>query len=224
MLGHLRHLQNYEIVIVCDDSGSMLTPIDDTRRTRWDELRDIVKIILKIGVVFDTNGVDVYFLNREPILRVKDPQMIDQTFENPPRGYAPMVPLLTSIFQSSLAQRGRDKKLLVFIVTDGEPTDDHGNPNVEELKNIMTNIRNAETTYVSFLICTDDAACVEYLNEWDRQMIHVDVTDNFHVERKKVRRYSGQDYRFSHGDYIIKALAGSIVPEIDALNEPSINE
>jgi len=59
----------------------MLTPVDNSQRTRWNELCDIVKIILKIGVIFDSNGVDIYFLNRQPMLRVKDPRTVEQEFE-----------------------------------------------------------------------------------------------------------------------------------------------
>ncbi|CAF4228861.1 unnamed protein product, partial [Adineta steineri] len=71
MANHLRGLRDYEIVIVCDDSGSMKTEVDDTERTRWDELREFVKIVLDIGVRYDSNGVDIYFLNREKLLGVK---------------------------------------------------------------------------------------------------------------------------------------------------------
>jgi len=220
MVDHLPILRDFEIVIVCDDSGSMKTPVDGTERTRWDELRSIVKIVLDIGVIFDSNGVDIYFLNRRKFLKVKDPKVVDQAFETPPSGYTPLVSVLKNIFQSELARRGRDKKLLVFIATDGEPTDDEGNPTVDELKHLMQETRQPETTYVSFLLCTDDPACVNYLNEWDKAMAHLDVTDDINTETKKIRRYCGADYPFSHGDYVVKALVGAIVQKLDIINEP----
>lgn len=220
MAERLRKLQDYEIVIVCDDSSSMMTKIDGTDRTRWDELCSIVKTVLKIGVIFDTNGVDIYFLNRESFLKVKDPKVVDQAFKTPPSGYAPMVSVLKQIFESSLARRGRDKKLLVLVATDGEPTDDDGNPDIPELERTMREVRRIDTTYVSFLLCTDEPACVEYLSEWDRTMENVDITDDFYTERKIIRQYRGTDYHFSYGDYIVKALVGAIDSEIDALNEP----
>jgi hypothetical protein len=221
MAERLGKLRDFEIVIVCDDSGSMLTPVDGTQNTRWDELCSIVKSILKIGVIFDSNGVDIYFLNRGSFLKVKDPKVVDQVFETPPSGYTPLVPVLNEIFQSTLSHRGRDKKLLVFIATDGVPTDKDGNPNVDELEQIVREKRQLDTTFISFLLCTDDPVSVEYLNEWDRTMPNVDVTDDFHTEREKIRRYRGQNYSFSRGDYVVKALVGAIDPEIDALNEPA---
>jgi hypothetical protein len=39
---HLHVLEDYEMIIVCDDSGSMNTDISGTSLTRWDELRFIV--------------------------------------------------------------------------------------------------------------------------------------------------------------------------------------
>jgi hypothetical protein len=57
----LRALQDYEIILLCDDSGSMKTTVDNSARTQWDELRDFVKIILEIGTIVDSTGVDIYF-------------------------------------------------------------------------------------------------------------------------------------------------------------------
>lgn len=221
MLKHLYVLNDFEIVIVCDDSGSMNTLINQhTQRTRWNELCDTVKIILQIGVIFDKNGVDVYFLNRDPLHNVKDPQIIEEEFRRRPSGYTPLVPVLDKIFRSALARRGADKKLLVFIATDGEPTDENGEQNVPELENLMTNVRNAETTHVSFLLCTDESASVAYLDKWDEKMTNVDVTNNYHKEKQKIRRCQKQDdYPYSEGDHIVKALVGSIVLELDSLNE-----
>jgi hypothetical protein len=40
----LNALGNYEVVILCDDSGSMNTPIQGTNQTRWDELKSVCLI------------------------------------------------------------------------------------------------------------------------------------------------------------------------------------
>lgn len=222
MAKHLPKLKDYEIVMVCDDSGSMRTPVDNTQRTRWDELCSIVKKVLKISLIFDANGVDIHFLNRGTTNNVKDFSMIDQLFAIPPKGFTPLVPVLRNIFQSRLALGNHNKKLLVFVATDGEPTDQSNKSNVPELEHLMNNIRRIDTTYVSFLLCTDDSASVRYLRGWDQLMTHVDVTDDFHSERETIRQYQGQpNYPFSEGDYIVKALVGAFVREIDLLNEPA---
>ena len=220
MINHLLQLQDYEIIIVCDDSGSMKTTVDNTERTRWDELRSIVKIILEISVKFDSNGVDIYFLNRREYLKVKDPQTVDEAFTKPPRGYTPLVPVLEHIFKLPMTRRGADKKLLVFVATDGEPTDKDGNSMIPELKRLMVEARQSDTTYVSFLLCTDDPKAVGYLTEWDRTMKNVDVTDDYETEKIEICKcQQNSDYPFSYGDYIVKALVGAIIPSIDRLDE-----
>lgn len=220
MSKYLSRLSVFEIVIVCDDSSSMMSLVDGTQRTRWDELRSIVKIIVEIGVLFDSNGVDVYFLNRPAVLNVTDPTLIDQAFETPPHGFTPLVPVLDKVFRSELADHGRNKKLLVFVATDGEPTDRHGAPNRSELERVMKKVRNAETTYVSFVICTDDTVGVDYLDRWDKTMQNVDINDDYKTQRNKIRQCRGQiNYPFTHGDYIVKALVGAVVPELDRLDE-----
>ena len=219
MVERLLLLQDFEILIVCDDSGTMKTPVDGNQRTRWNELCDIVKIVIDIGVIFDANGIDLYFLNRRKFLGVKDPTAVEQAFARPPSGYTPLVRVLRKIFRSTLADRGRDKQLLVFIATDGHPTDGDGNPDINRFKNLMQEIRQVDTTYISFLLCTDDSDCINYFRQWDREMRNVDVTTNFTREIEEIRKHRGHNYPFSYGDYVVKALVGAIDPEMDHINE-----
>jgi hypothetical protein len=220
MAKYLPQLHNFKIVCVCDDSGSMNTPVNNTGLTRWDKLCSFIKIIVRIGVIFDLDGVDIHFLNRNPILGVKDPTVIAQAFQIPPSGFTPLVPILNEIFQSQLARCGSDKKLLVFVATDEQPTDKDHKTNVPELERLMLKKRQPDTTYVSFIVCTDDAVSVKYLRKWDKTMQNVDVTDDFRTERGIIRRRKKQkNYPFSFGDYIVKALVGAIVPEIGRLNK-----
>ncbi|CAF2500643.1 unnamed protein product [Rotaria sp. Silwood2] len=216
----LRILKDFEIVLLCDDSGSMKTPVDDGRQTRWEELCASAKIVLEVGTIFDENGVDLCFLNRRSFYRIKEPREVEQAFSVSPSGYTPLVTALRSVLQMPASRRGYDKKLLIFIVTDGEPTDEEGNPNRADLEHIMRNERNSDTTHVMFLLCTDEPACVDYLRQWDQTMKNVDVTDDFRTQKAKIRQYLGANYSFSFGDYIVKALIGAVDPEIDGLDEP----
>lgn len=219
----LKQLLDFEIVVVVDDSGSMNTSYLHSKRTRWNALCDIVKIVLDIGVIFDSNGVDIYFLNQKAALRVTDPKTVEQLFARKPRGFTPLVPVLKQIFQLPATRRGHDKKLLVLIATDGAPTDEFDNDNVPQLYDLMVNGRRAETTFVNFLVCTDDPVVIDYFNGWDRTMVNVDVTQEYHAEKESILKYRGPKYRFSFGDYVVKALVGAVDPKIDGLDEPSEN-
>jgi hypothetical protein len=169
--------------------------------------------------VFDSSGVDIYFLNGESHFNVKDAESVRKIFSKKPRGYTPMGPVLEKIFQLPSTKRGNDKKTLVFIATDGQPTDANGNDAIHELEYLMDHQRNAQTTHVMFLICTDDHCQVEYFTKWDEDMTNVDVTKDYQLERKRIVQCRGEDFPFSIGDYICNALLGAIHPFFDGLNE-----
>ncbi|CAF5048088.1 unnamed protein product, partial [Rotaria sp. Silwood1] len=86
---HLNILQQFKIVVLCDDSDSMNTLVDGTTDTRWDELRSIVRIVIEIGTVFDSNGIDVHFLNRLSMPNVTDTQQVVESFSQRPTGITP---------------------------------------------------------------------------------------------------------------------------------------
>lgn len=199
----------------------MKTTVDGTNRTRWDELCYIVKIIIDIGIKFDSNGIDIYFLNRKSYFNVKNYQSVDRMFSTLPRGYTPLVPVLKHIFKLPSTRKGQDKKTLVFIATDGQPTDENGLENIEQFKILMNEERNAETTHIMFLLCTDDPSAVHYLSQWDKNMKNVALTDDYQTEKNKISSNRGEDYPFSKGDYICKALLGSIDSFFKNLNEPN---
>ncbi|CAF1399012.1 unnamed protein product, partial [Adineta steineri] len=219
----LNILQQFEIVVLCDDSGSMNTPVDGTNGTRWDELRSIVQIIIEIGAVFDSNGVDVHFLNRPSMPGVTDSRQVMESFSQRPAGLTPLTTSLRRIFQSAASKPGSDKRLLVFVATDGAPTDPNGNVDIQSLESLMRNERQANTTYVTFLACTDDDSSVAYLSQWDRNMQNVDVVDDYKSEREEIRRNRGANYPFSFGDYVAKALLGSVDTQMDQLDEGAYN-
>ena len=220
MAQKLLTLNKFEIVVVIDDSGSMNTPIEGKQCSRWDELREIVKIVVEIGIIFDTNGVDVHFLNSPETLKIKNPQEVDRIFDVDLCGYTPMVSTLKKVFKSDLARVGRDKKLLVIVATDGEPTDYEGNEDLNRFEKVMKETRNQETTFVSFLLCTDVPRYADLFQHYDASMRHVDVIDDYETEKAKVRERMGENYRFEYGDYVVKALIGSIHSEIDEINDP----
>jgi hypothetical protein len=89
------------------------------------------------------------------------------------------------------------------------PTDPNGELDVAELEKVMRNERTS-TTFVTFLACTDEPEALDYLNNWDRTMEHVDVVDDFRSELAQIRQKQGPNVKFSYGEYLVKALIGSI--------------
>ena len=74
--------------------------------------------MIDIASTMDANGVDVYFLNRDPIMNVNNIQTIRHVFNAPPQGLTPLVPALRRILQAKRSQTF-EKKLLILIATDG---------------------------------------------------------------------------------------------------------
>ncbi|CAF1563811.1 unnamed protein product [Rotaria sp. Silwood1] len=210
-------LGNCEVVLLCDDSGSMNTPLQGTNQTRWDELKSLVNIVVDICAVMDSNGVDVYFLNRDPMLNVTDTRYVRQVFNTPPQGLTPLVPALRRIIAAKRNQ-SFEKKLLILIATDGAPTDAYGNSDVGTLEAVLRHERTPQT-YVTFLACTDDLPTVNYLSNWDKMMPNLDVMDDYRSERAEIQRTRGVNFPFSFGDYIVKSLLGSIDPWFDSLDD-----
>jgi hypothetical protein len=59
---------------------------------------------------------------------------------------------------------------------------------------------------------------VAYLNDVDRDVPNVDVSDDFSSEKKEILRAQGSNFHFTYGDYVVKALLGSVDPYFDQLD------
>jgi hypothetical protein len=87
----LKSLNNYKIVFILDDSGSMNKTLEDSplnkgsfKATRWDELQEFIKISIEIANTVNPEGCDVYFLNRRMVKNVKKPDDILNSFKRSP--------------------------------------------------------------------------------------------------------------------------------------------
>lgn len=228
----LRQLEGFDIVIIADDSRSMMTPFQkhvahdnaymiqqaafSPTYRRWDELQSRVSIIVDLISCFSSDGIDLHFLNRVGRRHVVDPNQIMQTFETQPYGSAP----INQALQTVLQEKARDmceKKLLVLIMTDGEPTDAAGQANIPELKETL--LQRSVQCHVTFVSCTNDDTVMSYLNGWDQSIPRLSVVADYHSERKKAISIQGPQSQFSRGDWIVKCLLGSIEPTLYASDE-----
>lgn len=108
-------------------------------------------------------------------------------------------------------ERKLTKKDLCFFYS-SVPTDPKGELDIPELEKVMRNERTT-TTHVTFIACTDEPEALSYLNNWDRTMQHVDVVDDYRSELAQVREKRGNQAKFTYGEYLVKALIGSVDPE-----------
>ena len=69
----IHYIKKYDIIIICDDSGSMVEPSTYlslktnkmVTKTRWDELQETVEIIAELCILLNDPGIDIWFLNRD---------------------------------------------------------------------------------------------------------------------------------------------------------------
>lgn len=212
-------LQDYKIVIVADDSGSMQAPAEPSAsrtigqpfRSRWDELKETITSIVEIASCFDDTGIDIHFLNRAPALKIKssaDPALAS-AFKDDPYGRTPLTEALQSLAGSLNCERGQ----LLFIFTDGEPNGGKY-PFIRQL----TSIVKSSKIRVQIMVCTAEDDEVEWLNGLDRELKEVDVTDDYFSERREVVR-AGLASQFTRGDWCMKAMLGPISHKFDKWDE-----
>jgi len=225
----LRGLEGYEITFIVDDSGSMNTPLGDIsgpfdrNPTRWDELRQTVSIVVDLASVFDQDGVDIFFLNRESMRNVKNAEELIPVFAVPPAGPTPIVRVLRQVLQEKRLQI-QERKLLVLIATDGVPTDDHGKQDTKTLEHALRHERHPITHIpVTIIACTDDNECIGYLNDWDKKIPNLDVADDYRSEREEIHKVQGKNFPFSFGDYVVKVLMGAVDDWFDTLDERRVS-
>ncbi|CAF4638813.1 unnamed protein product, partial [Rotaria sp. Silwood2] len=202
----LHGLRGYEIVFLCDDSGSMKAPIrrassaGQQQYTRWEELKKTVSMVVDLASTVDPDGVDVYFLNRKPLLNVHNSKELVSTFATPPNGATPIVRALRQVLNDKKNEI-QQRKLLIVIATDGIPTDNNGQPNVQEFYQVLAHERiPIDRVPVTIMTCTDDRECMSYLNDWDRKIPNLDVVDNYESEKEEILAVQGKSFPFSFGD------------------------
>jgi hypothetical protein len=201
-------LSNCEVVLLCDDSGSMKTTIVEGNSTklttRWLELKKLASVIIEFVTAINPNGLDIYFLNRPTLKNVVDFAGLQNTFNDLPEGRTPLIGRIRQIYKDK-AGIPDDRQLLIVVITDGAPTDgDH-----EDLFSAL--YYKKDNVHVSFAECTDREEDMEYLDRWDGRIRNFDNTDDYREELKRVKAVQGPQFKFDYTDYVIKILLATFV-------------
>jgi hypothetical protein len=212
---YLQLFRTTTAVFILDDSGSMAMQCD-TGGTRWDELKRTIKHVIELYAVDHPEGATLYFLNRPRAEHVCTTQQVDHLFASAPKGGTELTRTLMQVLMDYASVEGR---LLIYIATDGEPTDHRGMVDVRSFELAIGRTVANTSRYVTILACTDDDNAVGYMNQWDRCYPRVDVCDDYRSERAEILRVQGASYPFSFGDYAVKTTFGAIVPALDKLDE-----
>jgi len=207
-------LSRCEVALLCDDSSSMgnaiaeenTDPFAPKRSTRWLELKRLASKIIEFVTAMNSDGLDIHFLNRAPLLNVTNTTGLQNVFNIAPDGDTPLIGAIWQLYREKNSKR-RDKELLIIVITDGEPTD----ASRQDLYNILVNITNDNITHVSFAECTDQSDDMEYLDGWDGLIKNFDNTDDYREELARVKNIQGIGFKFDYNDYVIKILLATFV-------------
>jgi hypothetical protein len=69
----------------------------------------------------------------------------------------------------------KEKKLLIIIVTDGEPTDNRGTVSINSFKQCLMSRSPIDRIFVTIVACTDDDTSISYLNKWDKSIRNMNI-------------------------------------------------
>jgi hypothetical protein len=231
----LRRLVDYDVVVICDDSGSMSGPADpeDPSLSRWAELKQNMAILLRATAVFGL-PIDVYFINRGVFRGITSYDQLRDAFSRPPSGGTNTVRVMQQIWADRCIGGGLPRPLIVHLFTDGHPTDDNFNEDINGFAYWLRRRPNMEQTFFSILLCTDDEEVCALYRPLEYRVAGrfgwagatqgiqgVDVTEDYRGELRDIRALRGQNFRFSMGDYIVKCLVGAIDPSVHAIDLPA---
>lgn len=201
-------LSSCEVVLLCDDSGSMKTAIIEgntgKQTTRWLELKKLAAVIIEFVTAINPNGLDIYFFNRPTLHNVVDLAGLQNTFTDLPNGPTPLITTIRKIYQDK-ANLPDERQLLIVVITDGEPTDGYH----DDLFNVLYNKK--PNVHVSFAECTDREEEMEYLDRWDGRIRNFDNTEDYREELARIKAIQGPNFKFDYTDYVIKILLATFV-------------
>jgi hypothetical protein len=222
-LEDLINLTHFDIVILCDDSTSMNTPdghLNGMTVSRWDELKHVVQMVVKVGAALDSDGIDVLFFHREGLANVSDVSQVNELFRQAPPNYQP-TPLTATTDRILKEHTPGPKPLLLVIATDGVPTDAEGHRS-DSITRDFTNTLKGKShnkVFVSILACSDDDRDIGYLNKLDVDVPGLDVLDDYRSEYAEVISKQGRGHLYTHGDHVARLLLGPTNAKYDKIDE-----
>ncbi|OCF40751.1 hypothetical protein I317_05446 [Kwoniella heveanensis CBS 569] len=217
-------LSLFDIVLYCDDSGSMAF---EQGGERIDDLKLIISRVAYATSLFDHDGIQVRFMNS----RVEGNgitsegqalQLVNQV------KFSGLTPLGTSLWQKILqplvlapaSQNRLQKPVVVIAITDGTPAGENRN----EIENVIlrTDAELKRTRYgpdaisYQFAQVGDDMKAMKFLEELDNHPVIgglIDCTSNFEAEQAEMMRKSGID--LTPEMWLVKLLMGPIDSSYD---------
>ncbi|KAH7922055.1 hypothetical protein BV22DRAFT_1037917 [Leucogyrophana mollusca] len=214
----LETLRKYDTVILMDDSRSMEGPL-------WAEARNALSVLAEIAVTYDSDGIDLYFLNDVRYGKgLKDAAAVNRLFKDvQPSGATPIGQGLESLIlpyleklEKARKRHGRGDALALqrvkpvnyIVITDGAPTDEPEEVIVAAAKRLDAHHYPLTQLGIQFVQIGRSRKAAAYLQELDDALGTTrgirDIVDT--------TPYSGEQLT---AETLIKILLGGINRRVD---------
>jgi len=218
----MRSLADFKIAFLADDSGSMEEPAYDREYaesrhakipTRWEELKEMVRLVFDLAGILTKNPMDVYFMNRPGRLNVRQYGEVEDLFRSGPGGGTPTCTSIENIVRAEEPRLRSEQQLLIFIATDGHASDG-------DMDACLARVMGEhKELHVTFVACMSEERLLAHMEGWGRKYDRIGVVDELRVETKQMKKRHRKDpgFTFTVSDYLTKALLVSVNKDIKEL-------
>jgi hypothetical protein len=152
----------------------------------------------------------VYFLNRENSNKRMSADQLSEYLKYHPSGSSQITKTLNKVAKDLTERNGtlnRESKFLILLVTDGEPTDDCGTP---DMSNFKFAVKNLPPNILTSIVCfgNDKSKYNKKMSKLPRLHIHGD-----YYEEQSFSKTLGFG-SFSYGDYVTKFMLACVEREM----------
>lgn len=208
-------LASFDTIFVIDDSTSM------TGRS-WNETAEALKLIAPICATYDSDGIDIYFLNSPDskyYKNVTDAATVTEIFQSVrPNGATPTGQKLQKILMPYVKEYEKKpdslKPINVIVITDGVPTDDVESPLIQVAKKLDKCDAPAWQVGVQFFQVGNDPRAREHLKGLDDNMRDISGIKDLRDMIDTVAFQSERGEPLSHTG-VLKVVCGSINRRLD---------
>lgn len=219
----LRVLLKYDIVIIFDDSASMLIADGKSRRSRWEQAWDAVEILVCVGSKYDKDGIEIHFLNKREkdttVMNEADVRRLRTAVGLPGKDtYTPLGDVLDTLLLEYMQKTGDKpgrrgvKKRIFLVITDGAASDAPEDSIARAANFFHKGQFPLDQVGVQFIQVGNDPEATKFLEDLDEDLTGCENTRDM-VDTIKS---TGDDLE---GDALIKALTGGFNRRQDRAGE-----
>lgn len=220
----LASLVLYDVVIFCDDSGSMRS---EEKGRRINQLYNIISQVSEIMTMFDSDGIVVRFMNSKidgcGIKTEAETNNLIKTvtFKGlTPLGSAFEQKIIKPFVREPIRTNNMYKPILAIIITDGEPSNDEDIKFINNLKTIYKELKHTNygsgTLAIQIAQVGNDLNAHEFLSSIDNDKDigkYIDCTSNFELEANEC--IMKQNFELTFDLWLLKMCLGAIDQDYD---------